>query len=916
MTTNYPDFCSKCPIRGVTEGYVPLWNGENGVELWVGEAAGEEEAARGEPFVGGAGHWLTSLCRSSSISRQRAAIINTIGCRPPKNVYPTDPKFVATARYYWEGELKRATRKKMDTSLLEGRVEASHQLAKRDGWVAQTICKECHLQPALEMKDWQRVVALGDEALWATTPRRGILLWHGSPLPMRGHIERGPKVIPVYHPAYLMRQPSLFSVAVRDFRKRPTLPPERYNLYPTVEDIQGWQGKEFVFDFEWDRTGEITLCGLSSKLYEAVVVPWEAPYRPHLKRIFEEAEMLVGHNIVGADLPHLARTSWNVRAKIFDTMLVQHLIQPDMRHGLAFVASVYSGKVFWKGTGEDREEEEGGWLGSGPQWKTWQSEDAIPREMGGYGGCKSDDEAFRLYNARDCDGNYQCYVGLREDLERYGLARTYWNVSLPAAIICGEIGRKGLRIDPSRVEEIRTDLSEEIARVEVTLPEGLRPYEVPITVNVKAPPNTYRPKKMKCKGGKKWGGPHPIVEWEVKEPGETKCVVCGRGQTPKMTPAKIIKGAGVERVAPWNSSPQVMQYALGKGCKEIINSKTGNPSADKNARKVWGREWNEFGVVDALKKLSTLRNTFAKDALIRESRVYFDLMVHGTSEGRLSCKGRREGIDPNIQNQPKSIRKIYIPDKDGWVFVSADLVQGENMLTAWLAKDWVRWERLTTPGFDEHSFMASHFFNLPIEEVSKGGSRAVLRDPGKVIGHGRNYGLGIKKTQEYLALQGFYYSEGDVREMVEIWKKLNARTAEWQSETVQLVERQTYLENPFGRRRWFQGRDYATKALAFLPASTLADTVLRMMIALFPESYGKELMELGVEKVGSLPPEWRLCIQVHDELVLQGPKELREEAKAVLEEVMTQEWKELNNFKFRVDTKYGEKSWGELVSFQ
>jgi DNA polymerase I-like protein with 3'-5' exonuclease and polymerase domains len=207
---------------------------------------------------------------------------------------------------------------------------------------------------------------------------------------------------------------------------------------------------------------------------------------------------------------------------------------------------------------------------------------------------------------------------------------------------------------------------------------------------------------------------------------------------------------------PWNSTAQVITYAKAKGCKEVPHAKTGNSSGDKRARKIWGREHTEFTLVETLKRLVTQRNSFAKEALQGLDWVRFRLAVTGTSEGRLSCSGVYPA-NLNLQNQPKAIKKIFIPDKEGYGILSHDIVQGENMLTAWLAEDWPRWERLNTPGFDEHSYMASRFFNTPV------GPNDPLRKPGKVINHGRNYGLGERKTQDYLSLEGFQFSIADIR---------------------------------------------------------------------------------------------------------------------------------------------------------
>lgn len=865
-----PDFCKECPINEFTEGYVPLDRG-TGSELWVGDAAREEESREGKPFIGGAGSWLNSLLRSARIPRSGLNIINTIGCRPRDNTYPTSEKWVWTSR--------------------------------EDARRAVKYCHEHHLLPAIREVQPSRIVALGGEALRALTPRQEILIWRGSPLPLKGSIELGPQVVPTLHPAYLMRQANMFSIAAHDLRRGLELPPENYDLYPSIDTVRAFRDRVFSFDFEWDHDGNITMCGLSARWFHAICVPFTGKFITELKRIFEEAEVLIGHNIVDADTSYFDELGWKVTAKLHDTMLAQHLIQPDMRHGLGFVGSVFTNKVFWKGSGEETEDEAGNILPTGAQWKTWDSPEAIPREFGGYGGCASSDEAWRLYNARDTDGTLQAEAPIFKLLRDYGQEYVYENISVPAAYICRDINRKGLRIDAARVTEIRASLEQDIDREESRLPEGLAPYEKAITYQVAAPAGMCKSKALKCRGTKKAGTAHDPVEW-IAQRSPSTCPQCGTERSYKEVQVKRIKVAGTKTIRPYNSGAQVIAYAKSLGCKEVPHAKTGNSSSDKRARRIWGREHTEFTVVDSLKRLVTQRNGFAKESLRELDRVHFRLAVTGTSEGRLSCSGVYPA-NLNLQNQPKAIRKIFIPDKEGYGILSHDIVQGENMLTAWLAKDWDRWERLNTPGFDEHSYMASKFFNQPV------GPDDPLRKPGKVINHGRNYGLGERKTQDYLAIEGFSFSLTDIREMIAIWKKENARTAAWQQETINQAQQQSYLENPFGRRRWFAGRDFATKALAFLPASTLADMVLRMMLAHYPERFGKEIMALGLGVVCSLVVAWRMALQVHDDLIFIGPDESHEEMARRSIAVMTQGWKELGGFKFRVESKYSTKSWGD-----
>ena len=911
-----PDFCANCPIRHVTVGYVPLCLG-TGNELWVGEAAGEEEVKASQPFVGGAGSWLNSMLRSARIPRVAINLMNVIGCRPPGNVFPTDPKWPAAVKKFWWEETEKLRKAKKFEEYQQALGELPTKTSSREaGREGVRYCIEHHLQPVIKRQNWSRIVALGDVALQALTTRKGILLWRGSPLALRGELE--PKVLPTLHPAYLMRDPDLFSVAVGDLRRRVVIPPEEYNLFPSLPDVKGFVATKFAFDFEWDMaTGEISLCGLSDKYYRAMVVPFCEPFIEELRRIFECAEELVGHNIIGADSRYFERLGWKVHAKPIDTMLIQHLVQPDMAHDLGFVASVWTGKVFWKGKGEKEENETGDAVSGGAQWKTWNDPDAIPTMFGGYGGCCNTDEAFRLYNARDTDASYQQSGPLVGALRRYGLERVYEFVSVPAAYVCRDITAKGLKIDRTKVTVIRERLAEQIAELEVRLPKGLRPWEEPITKMEPAPPGAWKPKTKICKGDK-IHGKHDRIDIVFNSPGNDVCIHCNKIiSSGRMIEAKTIKVAATKRLAPWNSAQQVAKYAKELGCETRYHIKTGKETTDKNARRAWGREHIEFTIVDRLKHLATRRNSFAKPGLLNMDRVFFNLLVHGTAEGRLSSSGRYGG--PNIQNQPKDIRAIFIPDYPGWGILSADLAQAENMLTAWLAKDHERMERLQTSGFDEHAYMAGFFFGKPYEDCKKGGPLAVLRNAGKIVNHGRNYGMGPRKLLEKLYEEGmFQYTESDVKEMIEIWKRENRRTAEWQQETIETAKRQGYVVNPFGRKRWLQSsRDYATKALAFGPASTVADMVLRMMIAVSvgaPEPTGgvcrRAANELGIRVTYEIPEPWALRIQVHDELVAIGPDENHREVASGFRAVMTQPWAELDGFSLGAEVKYSTESWG------
>ncbi len=127
--------------------------------VFVGEAPGREEDLQGLPFVGAAGHKLTQIIEAIDLKREDVYICNVVKCRPPGNRNPR-PSEIASCLPYLIKQLRV-------------------------------------LQPRV-------IVALGNisaQALLRTT----------TPITrLRGefHYFRGVPLMPTYHPAYILRNPS------------------------------------------------------------------------------------------------------------------------------------------------------------------------------------------------------------------------------------------------------------------------------------------------------------------------------------------------------------------------------------------------------------------------------------------------------------------------------------------------------------------------------------------------------------------------------------------------------------------------------------------------------------------------------------------------------------------------------------
>lgn len=80
--------CTKCALSE-TRTQVVFGGGNSSSEiLFIGEAPGEKEDLKGEPFVGRAGQLLDKMLLAVDLSRQKIFIANIVKCRPPKNRDP------------------------------------------------------------------------------------------------------------------------------------------------------------------------------------------------------------------------------------------------------------------------------------------------------------------------------------------------------------------------------------------------------------------------------------------------------------------------------------------------------------------------------------------------------------------------------------------------------------------------------------------------------------------------------------------------------------------------------------------------------------------------------------------------------------------------------------------------------------
>lgn len=179
--------CEQCDLHYSRKNSVPGEGPANAELMFIGEGPGFHENEQGRPFVGPAGRYLDELLSLIGINRDEVFIGNVVKCRPPSNRDPQTEELAACSNY-------------LDRQI-------------------QTI------NPKV-------IVTLGRFSMAKYCPNAKISEVHGQAINIRGRL-----IIPMYHPAAALHQPSLKSVVESDFKNLPELINTAGDAPDCVEDV-------------------------------------------------------------------------------------------------------------------------------------------------------------------------------------------------------------------------------------------------------------------------------------------------------------------------------------------------------------------------------------------------------------------------------------------------------------------------------------------------------------------------------------------------------------------------------------------------------------------------------------------------------------------------------------------------------
>jgi uracil-DNA glycosylase family 4 len=161
--------CLRCPLGKGRTHAVPGEGPANPRIMFIGEGPGYHEDMQGRPFVGASGQYLEELLAGIRLRRKDVFIANVVKCRPPGNRDPQPEELGACGEY------------------LERQIEA--------------------INPRV-------IVTLGRFSMARFLPNARISDVHGQPFWNHGRL-----VVPMYHPAAALHQPSLKTSVERDFTR-------------------------------------------------------------------------------------------------------------------------------------------------------------------------------------------------------------------------------------------------------------------------------------------------------------------------------------------------------------------------------------------------------------------------------------------------------------------------------------------------------------------------------------------------------------------------------------------------------------------------------------------------------------------------------------------------------------------------
>ena len=324
-------------------------------------------------------------------------------------------------------------------------------------------------------------------------------------------------------------------------------------------------------------------------------------------------------------------------------------------------------------------------------------------------------------------------------------------------------------------------------------------------------------------------------------------------------------------------SPKQLQALLYDKFKLPVLAKTpkGDPSTAEDTLEQLAAQHPLPRLILDWRGMQKLRSTYAEQlpAAInpRTGR------IHTSYHQAVAATGRLSSQEPNLQNIPirtaegRRIRQAFIAEP-GNTLLAVDYSQIELRLMAHFSGD-ERLQDAFRQNLDVHQATAAEVFGLPLDQVGSDERRAA-----KAINFGLIYGMSAFGLARQLSI-----GRNEAAEYIERFFGRYPGVKQFMDDTRSAAKSRGYVETLFGRRLYLpninarnQGlRQYAERTAINAPLQgTAADLIKKAMIDL--QAW-----------LDAQAPDISMIMQVHDELVFEGPESLlREKAQAIADHMV------------------------------
>jgi DNA polymerase-1 len=221
--------------------------------------------------------------------------------------------------------------------------------------------------------------------------------------------------------------------------------------------------------------------------------------------------------------------------------------------------------------------------------------------------------------------------------------------------------------------------------------------------------------------------------------------------------------------------------------------------------------------------------------------------------------------------QGREIRKAFVPSAADRVLITADYSQIELRILAHLSKDEALIQAFESDQ-DIHAFVAAQISGVPIEEVSKD-----ERSRAKAVNFGIIYGQGAFGLARNLGI-----SRREASDFIDDYKRRYPGIPRFMDKCVAEADEKGYVTTMLGRRRPIPEIHSRNRNLRSQGERLAINTVVQGSAA----DMIKVAMVRNRDRIQRENLDLELLIQVHDELVLEGPRASAESLAEVVREEM------------------------------